>query len=168
MSTAVPTASSGSPDPGRSREPVAASDLRTVLRRRGLRCTPQRVAVVTLLAAHAEPDHHLTAAQVRRRLADTGHDLDASTVYRTLALLVEIGILHATAHADGATSYGVATDPHHHALCRRCGRLADIPAEYLSLALDQAARASSFQLSRDSLLLHGTCPGCVAAASSVR
>ena len=150
------------PDPALP-QPGSAADLRAVLHRRGLRCTPQRVAVLRLLAVHRQPDHHLTAAQIRSHLADTGAALDPSTVYRTLALLVEIGILHATAHPDGATSYGLAAAAHHHAVCRRCGRLDDIPLDCLSVALDRAAQATNYRLARDSLLLPGTCPACLAA-----
>ena len=162
MPETAPTAQSTRPDPS-SPSPGSVMDLRAALHRRGLRCTPQRLAVVRLLTTSRTPDHHLTAAQIRSQLADTGTALDPSTVYRTLAVLVEIGTLHATAHPGGATSYGLAATAHHHAVCRRCGRLDDIPLDCLSVALDRAARATSYRLARDSLLLPGTCPACLAA-----
>ena len=142
-------------------EPDEIRDLRAVLRQHGLRCTSQRLAVVALLTGRPD-SHHLTATQLHRRLSADGHQVDVSTVYRTLELLVELGTVHATAHADGATSYGSAAVPHHHAVCRRCGRIGEVPAEALRLALGRAARASDYQLSDDSLLLPGLCAACVA------
>ncbi len=117
------------------------------------------MAVVTLLASIDEPTH-LTAPDIHTRLTSAGHDLDASTVYRSLVTLVEIGVLHATACPDQPSSYGLAGTPHHHAVCTICGQLREIPASPLRAAVDQAARISNYQLTDDSLLLTGICPTC--------
>jgi Fur family transcriptional regulator, ferric uptake regulator len=62
---------------------------------------------------------------------------------------------------DGVTTYGLATAPHHHAVCTQCGSMIEVPARQLSSALEHAMVGSSFALSdRAGLTLHGLCPQC--------
>ena len=133
-----------------------------LLRAHGLRRTAPRIAVLTTL----QPVHgHLSVAEIHQRLLDSGHaDVpDVATVYRTVTTLVEAGVLHALAVEGGVTTYGVAENPHHHAVCTRCGTIIEVPAQRLSSALEHAIEGSSFTLSdRAGLTLHGLCPDCQA------
>ena len=133
-----------------------------LLRAHGLRRTAPRIAVLATL----QPVHgHLSVAEIHQRLLDSGHaDVpDVATVYRTVTTLVEAGVLHALAVEGGVTTYGVAENPHHHAVCTRCGTLIEVPAQRLSSALEHAIEGSSFTLSdRAGLTLHGLCPDCQA------
>lgn len=120
-----------------------------------------RVAVLTVL----EPfDGHLSVAEIHRRLvlASAGAPPpDLATVYRTVTTLVEHGVLHALTLDDGVTTYGLATTPHHHAVCTRCGTIIEVPAQRLALALEHARAGSSFTLPEQAgLTLHGLCPQC--------
>lgn len=131
-----------------------------MLRSRGLRRTPSRVAVLAVL----EPvDGHLSVADIHQRvLAATGAGgPDLATVYRTVTTLVDHGVVHALAVDGGLTTYGLAEHPHHHAVCTECGAIIEVPAQRLSIALEHASAASSFTLSEQAgLTLHGLCPGC--------
>ena len=131
-----------------------------LLRARGLRRTAPRVAVLATL----EPvDGHLSAAEIHRRLLEDSPlpPPDLATVYRTLTTLVELGVLHALTVESGVTTYGLASDPHHHAVCTRCGAIIEVPAHRLSSALEHAIEGSAFSLSeRAGLTLHGLCPTC--------
>ena len=135
-----------------------------LLRAHGLRRTAPRIAVLATL----QPVHgHLSVAEIHQRLLDS-HDVlspppDVATVYRTVTTLVEAGVLHALAVEGGVTTYGVAEDPHHHAVCTRCGTIIEVPAQRLTSALEHAIEGSSFTLSdRAGLTLHGLCPKCQA------
>jgi Fur family ferric uptake transcriptional regulator len=135
-----------------------------LLRARGLRRTAPRIAVLATL----QPVRgHLSVAEIHRRLLDS-HDVegpppDVATVYRTVTTLVEAGVLHALTVEGGVTTYGVAEDPHHHAVCTRCGTIIEVPAQRLTSALEHAIEGSSFTLSdRAGLTLHGLCPKCQA------
>ena len=147
---------------GDGREP--ALQARAVLRDHGLRCTVPRLAVTTVF--FSEPHaHHLSAHDIADHLSRSGHDVDASTIYRTLTSLVEIGVLHALTAADRTTTYGLTRQPHHHAVCANCGAIIEIPAEQLAAAINQVARQSRFELATTSALtLHGTCPDCLPRA----
>jgi Fur family transcriptional regulator, ferric uptake regulator len=84
-----------------------------------------------------------------------------ATVYRTVTTLVDHGVLHALAVEGGLATYGPADDPHHHAVCTRCGSIIEVPAGQLASALKHAIAGSSFTLSeRAGLTLHGMCPQC--------
>jgi len=138
----------------------AVDQARTTLRSNGLRCTAPRVAVVSVVFADT-PSGHLTAAEIIERLEKRGEPADLTTVYRTLALLVERGVFHALTVGDRVTTYGLAEAPHHHAVCTNCGAVIEVPAERLSTALVHASRGSRFELGHDAgMTLHGLCPNC--------
>jgi Fur family ferric uptake transcriptional regulator len=106
---------------------------------------------------------HLTAQQIIDRLDDGGGVVDLTTVYRTLTTLVDVGVLHALTAGEPAATYGLADQPHHHAVCQRCGGVRAIPADQLSAALALASEGSQFALlPAGGMTLHGLCPDCQA------
>lgn len=150
-------------DTGRVATNPAAPDIAVterigeLLRAHGLRRMASRIAVLAVL----EPvDGHLSVAEIHRRLAPTQLP-DLATVYRTVTTLVDRGVLHALTVEGGVTTYGLAVDPHHHAVCTRCGTIIEVPAQRLASALEYARAGSAFALSeRAGLTLHGLCPDC--------
>lgn len=143
-------------------DPAAAERLGEFLRARGLRRMVSRIQVLAVL----EPfDGHLSVAEIHNRLpalVPAGAQLpDLATIYRTVTTLVDQGVLHALTLDGGVTTYGMATAPHHHAVCTRCGAIIEVPAQQLSSALEHAMVGSAFALSeRAGLTLHGLCPDC--------
>ena len=143
-------------------EEADAERLGELLRSRGLRRMPSRIAV---LAALEPVDGHLSVADIHQRILDAAPDggqaPDLATVYRTVTTLVEQDVLHALAMEGGVTTYGLAEKPHHHAVCTRCGTIIEVPAQRLSTALEHAIEGSSFTLTEQAgLTLHGLCPDC--------
>ncbi len=145
-------------------DPVVAERLGEFLRARGLRRMASRIQVLAML----EPIHgHLPVAEIHHRLrASLPSDAllpDLATIYRTVTTLVDQGVLHALTLDDGVSTYGLATSPHHHAVCTECSSIIEVPARQLSSALEHAMAGSSFALSeRAGLTLHGLCPRCQA------
>lgn len=143
-------------------DPAVTERIGELLRTHGLRRMASRVAVLAVL----EPVHgHLPVGEIHQRLAalnETGaQPPDLATIYRTVTTLVDKGVLHALTLEDGVTTYGLAIDPHHHAVCTRCGTIIEVPSQRLAVALEQARAGSSFALSeRAGLTLHGLCPQC--------
>ena len=141
---------------------AAVERIGELLRSRGLRRMPSRIAV---LAALEPVDGHLSVADIHQRILDATPEgaprPDLATVYRTVTTLVDQGVLHALAVEGGVTTYGLAGKPHHHAVCTECGTIIEVPANRLSAALEHAIEGSSFTLSeRAGLTLHGLCPAC--------
>lgn len=135
------------------------------MRAHGLRRTQPRISVLAIL----EPGvgHHLSVDEIYRLLVDStpapAQPPDLATVYRTVTILVEHGLLHALTIDGGVTMYGPGRDPHHHAVCTSCGAVSEIPAQQPSAALKKAPEASAFALSdQHGLTLRGVCPKCQA------
>lgn len=143
-------------------DPSVTARIGDLLRARGLRRMSSRIQVLAVL----EPvDGHLPVAEIHKRvqasLPHGAHAPDVATIYRTVTTLVGQGVLHALTLDGGVTTYGMATAPHHHAVCTECGSIIEVPAWQLSSALEHAMAGSSFALSEAAgLTLHGLCPRC--------
>jgi len=149
-------------------DPAVTERIGELLRAHGLRRMASRIAVLAVI----EPSKtHLSVAEIDQRLREClpaeDQPPDLATIYRTVTTLVDQGVLHALALEGGVTSYGLAADPHHHAVCTRCGSIIEVPAQQLTSALEHASAGSSFTLSeRAGLTLHGLCPQCQQDSSS--
>ena len=145
-----------------SREDHAQSDderqVREMLRGYGLRQTAQRIAVLHLLTQ--ESGRHLTTGEIHERLVSSGTDVDLATVYRTVTTLLNLGIVHATAHAEQPTSYGLAGESHHHAVCTRCGSVVQMPVDAFRGAIDVTEQTTGFRLDNSVVTVHGLCADC--------
>jgi Fur family transcriptional regulator, ferric uptake regulator len=145
-------------------DPAVTERIGELLRAHGLRRMASRIAVLAVL----EPVHgHLSVAGIDQRLRDClpaeEPPPDLATIYRTVTTLVDQGVLHALTLESGVTTYGLAADPHHHAVCTCCDSIIEVPARQLTSALEHAMAGSSFELSeRAGLTLHGLCPQCQA------
>ena len=146
---------------GPRKEPTQKEDeqqLREMLRGLGLRRTSQRIAVLHLLTG--ERGRHLTTAEIHERLVRAGIEVDLATVYRTVTTLLNLGVLHATANPEQPTSFGLAGESHHHAVCTSCGKVVEIPGVALGQAIDVAGRSTGFRLEESVVTVHGVCRDC--------
>ncbi|MDT3399181.1 Fur family transcriptional regulator [Streptomyces sp. B1866] len=136
---------------------MATTDWKADLRERGYRLTPQRQLVLEAVDAleHATPDDILT--EVRR----TASGVNISTVYRTLELLEELGLVSHAHLGHGAPTYHVAARHHHlHLVCRDCTEV--IEAD-LAVAEPFARRLRAdfgFETDLKHFAIFGRCAGC--------
>lgn len=93
--------------------------LEGYLRRKGLKMTAQRKALVRAALAH---DGHFTALDVHQRLRTASDRVSLATIYRTLALLEEAGLLQGHDFADGHRRYerALTREHHDHVICLDC------------------------------------------------
>jgi len=116
--------------------------------------TPQRervMAAVTQLV-HATPD----------QVADAVPEVDLTTVYRTLELLEQLGLLAHTHLGHGAPSYRLADDDHVHVVCHHCGSVVDAPAGLAEPLADRLLSERGFVLDRSHFTVFGSCADCAA------
>ncbi|HLH25659.1 MAG TPA: transcriptional repressor [Chloroflexota bacterium] len=132
--------------------------LADALARKGHRLTPQREAVLRVLAASAEhPSVEQLYAQARRRCRSTSR----ATVYNTLSVLKQLGEIVELEFAGGGNRYDARTpEPHPHLVCTRCGRIDDFDPAELRMALAAAAASSGYRVTGRRLDFYGECPGC--------
>ncbi len=136
-------------------------ELQAVAHASGFRLTHQRVAI---LQAVARMDQHPDAETVWRSVRSRIPTLSLTTVYRTLWLLADAGVVVAVAPGGGRVRFDVNLEPHAHFVCIRCGATRDLTACDESLACI-ADRASSLgRVVTTSVEVRGMCAECERAA----
>ena len=133
------------------------ADWQEELRARGYRLTPQRQLVLEAVQEleHATPDEIL--AHVRRRASG----VNVSTVYRTLELLEEIGLVTHTHLSHGAPTYHSAALPQHvHLVCRSCRQVFDVDPEVVQPVVTRLRADQGFETDVAHLTIFGRCRGC--------
>ena len=137
---------------------VSASELKAALRQHGLRMTPQRQLI---LSAVASMQGHLSADQVYQHVVRVFPDVNISTVYRTLEVLEELGVVRHTHFHDGVAQYE-RTDAarHHHMVCSRCGAEAEVEAQVLEPLADELKRRYGFEADLAHSAIVGLCHTC--------
>lgn len=136
-------------------------DVFARVREAGGRVTSAKRAVVTVVSSNA--DAHLTAEQIAERVIRQLPDTHLSTVYRILNDLETLGIVRHVHLGHGPSTYHLAADHHHHAVCESCGAVVELPADLYD---DVAARISSdhgFALDVPHFALAGRCRSCTEA-----
>ncbi|MBT8213356.1 MAG: transcriptional repressor [Acidimicrobiia bacterium] len=135
---------------------ITADTLLNALRSQGMRITDARIQICEEIAErHGE---HLTATAISETV-----DANESTVYRTLEVLEQAGIVEHSHMGHGPAVYHLAEDSdHHHLVCERCGRAEALPAAaYEALVAGITAETGFVPTSRH-FALTGLCSRCKA------
>src|SRR3954469_1899142 len=136
--------------------------LTEALRARGQRVTPQRLVIHRTLRAR---DQHVSAEQVLEAVEETLPNVSLPTVYSTLELLEELGMVRRVGSVGGRVLYDSRLDEHHHAVCSKCGRIEDIDAPLDRAAAVAAAARAGIAHARPGLVVTGVCRDCAPARS---
>ena len=138
---------------------VSTADLEELLRAKGVRPTRQRVAVLDELAGERDD---ATAQVLWQRLRERGdQSIGLATVYRTLSLLHERGVVDALSHHEGERCYRLCTaGHHHHLLCEQCHRVVEIDDCDLGGWVDTIARRHGFVANEHRVEISGLCDAC--------
>ena len=134
-------------------------EFKAMLKERGFRLTPQREIVLDVLHDMAG---HVTAEEIHADVQAIASAVDISTVYRTLELLQELGLVAGSDLGDGQMRYELLTQqgPHHHMQCVACGRTVRIETAEIQPALDALAQRHGFAIQAQHLVITGLCPRC--------
>lgn len=119
------------------------------LRGRGYKGTPQRLAVLEALAA----EQHQSIGELRERCPKVG----MVTVYRTLDLLTEEGLVRRLDLGDGPR-YELAENHHHHMICESCGDISEF--EECPLDTERLPPDAAFEIRSHSVEVYGRCAVC--------
>jgi Fur family transcriptional regulator, peroxide stress response regulator len=112
-------------------------------------------------------ESHLTAGEIFERVRRRDPRIAYGTVYRTLHLLAEHGLIQELTFADQASRYDGRVERHDHVHCLECGVLLDVDVPVALMALHVAAEQSGFDVSSHHTVFSGTCPGCRSAETRV-
>ena len=134
-----------------------SDDLAARLREQGLRLTPQRELILRAVdeLRHATPDEVL--AHVRGQVSS----VNASTVYRTLEVLEELGLVRHAHLSDRAQTYHSVSDHEHfHLVCRNCHRVISVDPEVIAPLADRMRDEQGFVIDVGHLAVFGNCVEC--------
>jgi Fur family transcriptional regulator, ferric uptake regulator len=140
--------------------PVTLDGTRERLRSRGLRWTPQRRAILEVLAA---TDGHITGVELVERCRQRDPETTVSTVYRTLDMLEELGLVRHSHGHDGREEFHVlpATE-HGHLVCESCGATSELGSDAVRRLLDALEQQSGYRVDLNHLSIAGICADCCA------
>lgn len=135
---------------------IRDQDLVALLRARGHRVTSQRLVILRELRRRAT---HSTAEEIHAAVRESLPGTATPTVYATLDLLVDLGLLRRI-DAGGPALYDARLEPHQHAVCRRCGEVYDVDGRLHAEPLLRAAREAGFNPDGAELIISGLCERC--------
>lgn len=129
------------------------------LRSHGLKATPQRLMVVSVLTANPR---HYTATQVSEEAQKLYPFMDLSTVYRNLNALAEAGLVTRTDIGVGEAVYEWASTSrsHHHTICRRCNAVDELASDLLDGLAARLHEERGFRAELGHFAIFGTCREC--------
>ena len=135
-----------------------AKDIAARLSRKGYRMTPQRIMI---LEAIEGASGHISAEEIYQDIKKRYPGLNISTVYRTLELLQELGMVTETDMGDGRVRFHSAGHEHHHHLvCSKCGKVTDLDESMLAPLSAMLSDKYGFRADLKHLAIFGHCKDC--------
>ncbi len=126
---------------------------------RGLKLTKERIAIlkeVFSFHAHFEPEH------LYFRMREGGSKASRASVYRTLSLLVESGLVEKVTRTEKGTVYEhtYGHKHHDHMICRACGKVIEFYSEKLENIQSEICASNGFDGASHTLEIRGSCDEC--------
>jgi Fur family ferric uptake transcriptional regulator len=137
---------------------LAERRIVATLREHGYKLTPQRRAVIRIIASAQD---HLTPAALYERVRQEHPGIGLVTIYRTLNLFARLELI-CELHAGGSChSYTIGIpEHHHHLICSRCGEVIDFTGYDLSELEQRLRQETGFEIEGHLLEFTGTCRKC--------
>ncbi len=138
--------------------PAQSSPLKTTLRTTGHRLTGQRQLLLRLIQEHGG---HLDAAELFRLASEQNPRLSLSTVYRTMNLLRDLGLVNEVHLGEEHHHYELRpSSEHYHLVCISCGRVVEIGGDLIGHLKDSVARQHDFEITEAQVDFVGLCGEC--------
>lgn len=140
------------------------AELMQGLQANGFRWTRQRKIILDVFM---DMDGHPSPEDIRNEIRRRGHKLGLATIYRTMKVLVETGLVHKVEFGDGHGRYEQRDEGEHHLhlICKRCGKTFEAPATAVNALFSKLAKENTFTLLGHTTYLHGICQDCRRAAA---
>ena len=134
-------------------------NLASLLRQKGYKLTPQRRAVINAIS---KSNDHVTPAELYERAHSEHAGVGLVTVYRTLKMLSNMGLICEMHNEGNSRSYLLRrpAEHHHHLVCSGCGFVVDFASCILNDLERQLTDSSGFIMEDHLLEFHGRCPDC--------
>lgn len=141
---------------------LSPAELSQKLREHGYRVTPQRLHVYGALAESGE---HLTPDGVMEAVRHQHPSISLNTVYEVLETLATIGVIQRADVGAGSRRYDANMEPHHHFVCRSCGKQRDVPCapggDCAAVSALEGGSGGLFEVESADVTFFGRCAECV-------
>lgn len=128
------------------------------LKERQFRITPQRIAILKILAASIE---HPTVDRIYEQVKADFPTTSLATVYKTVTLLKELNEVLELGFPEGSNRYdGKRPYPHPHVMCLKCKKIVDPDLSGLQDMTHEIIKETGFKIMNHRLDFFGLCPGC--------
>jgi Fur family ferric uptake transcriptional regulator len=135
-----------------------SGDIVKKLTEQGYRLTPQRIMIISAIE---NSDGHISAEEIYAQVIARYPQVNISTVYRTLELLKQLGLVTETDFGEGRVRYHpVGKGHHHHLVCQDCGAIIDLNESMLAPLKDVLLREYGFSADLRHLAIFGRCVKC--------
>ena len=138
------------------------NELKENLKNKGYKLTPQRRAILNSIMN--SEDRHLTAEEIYDLVKIDCPEIGLATVYRTVQLLEELGVVSKLDLDDGCSRYELVMEgeahQHHHLICNGCGKVIEVEGDLLDELEKNIEKNYSFKILDHSLKFYGICEEC--------
>lgn len=131
--------------------------LTKMLRDKGFKVTPQRLAIYDVLLKTKE---HPNAEMIFNQLQPHYPTMSLATVYKTVEILQEIGLVQILNVGEDSFRYDAITDRHAHVRCTECNCVDDLTDMDAGVLAQQAAEATGYEITEQQFYFFGVCPAC--------
>lgn len=128
-----------------------------LLKEKGLKITPQRLAIINLLKNTKE---HPSAETIYKKLSSDFPTMSLATVYKTLEMLKNIGLIQELNVGEGSFRYDANIESHPHVICLSCSRVDDLDESVLKDLMNDVKKHTDYLLTEQKLYFYGYCPDC--------
>ena len=132
-------------------------EVTALLRERGFKVTPQRLAVYNALAHTTE---HPSAEALYQELLPDYPTMSLATVYKSLNILCAVGIVQELNVGEDSFRYDARISSHPHIRCMHCGRVDDVKTLPTADFSAQVMAETGYQLTGQQYYFYGVCPQC--------
>lgn len=132
-------------------------EIAQTLREKGLKVTPQRIAVYNMLFNSHE---HPNAEMIYKTLEPTNPTMSLATVYKTLDFFKQLGLVQELNVGEPSSRYDAVVQCHPHTVCKVCGRVEDLRIGALTEVAKKLVPDLDFDIECEQLILYGTCAEC--------
>lgn len=136
--------------------------LKEDLKKKGYKLTPQRRSIVDTIIENE--GQHLTAEEIYDKVKKSCPEIGLATVYRTILLLEELGIISRLDLNDGCSRYEIIhsdeTHRHHHLVCNICHKVSEVQDDLLEELEVSIEKQYKFKILDHSVKFFGVCDEC--------
>ncbi|MDQ0340029.1 Fur family peroxide stress response transcriptional regulator [Caldalkalibacillus uzonensis] len=127
------------------------------LKKKGVRMTPQRHAILSYLINTMS---HPTADEIYQALASQFPNMSVATVYNNLRLFKEAGLVQELTYGDASSRFDANVEEHYHVICRECGKIVDFHYPSLYDVERVASEKTGFDVEFHRMEVYGLCAKC--------